>query len=118
MPCACACSPHAEALPPAADPGRARSAFSPHRARSHLTERQRGRKDLDEDRFHRTAAAKAKGENSPCAKSALQNGFLGCPVPSAEEFSDRLQFARARRLVAGADGHGVEEFVAWRKTSH
>src|SRR5262249_28997825 len=58
-----------------------------------LTERQRGRKDLDEDRFHRTAAAKAKGENSPCAKSALQNGFLGYPVPSAEKFSDRLQFA-------------------------
>jgi len=30
-----------------------------------LTERQRGRKDFDQDRFHRTGAAKAKGANSP-----------------------------------------------------
>src|SRR5262249_17215955 len=55
-----------------------------------LTERQRGRKDLDQDRFHRTgAAAKAKGENCSPSKSALQNGFLRCLVPSVNKFSCR-----------------------------
>src|SRR5262249_62187201 len=46
--------------------------------------------------------AALKGENSPSLKSALQNGFLGCPVPSTDKFSHRLQSA----CEAGASSCG------------
>src|SRR5262249_43960712 len=54
-----------------------------------LTERQRGRKDFDQDRFHRSVR-RLNGENNPFLKSALQNGFLGCVVPSRKNFGRGL----------------------------
>ena len=54
----------------------------------HLAERQRRGKDFDEERFHRTLRKLEPKASTAPLKSSLQNGFLGCVVPSARKFPE------------------------------
>src|SRR5262245_25122016 len=71
-----------------------------HRIRRgrHLAERQRRGEDLDQERFHRTVSGlEQRREATPGCKSALQNGFLACPVPSRDKFPQCCKRAASSR---------------------